>query len=158
MMNDVLECAGWKQNSCDDGPGIRSVLFLQGCTANCPGCHNRPIQKRGAGTFFTHGELLDAARSRCRNRRITVSGGEPLEQRESLASLLSLLSRDGFEICLYTGKELRDVPREILRSLTYLKTGRFEADRRQTAQKYVGSANQRFFRIVDGAPVEISLA
>ena len=96
-----LEVAGWKKNSCDDGPGIRSVLFLQGCSMNCPGCHNRDIQKRGEGSLMSIDEIISFVESRCHNKRITISGGEPLEQWEALEKLLISLKEKGFDICLY---------------------------------------------------------
>lgn len=122
----VLECAGWRQNSCDDGPGVRSVLFLQGCTMNCPGCQNKSIRQKGLGALYSVNELAREIHKKCKNKRITISGGEPLEQAKSLIHLLKILRREHFDICLYTGWELKKVPRDIIENLTYLKTGNFK--------------------------------
>lgn len=156
----VLEIAGWRAGSFDDGPMVRTVLFLQGCSHNCPGCHNAQTHARGAGTFFSVQDIVAEAERRCRNRHITISGGEPLEQLPALRHLLLALHADGFDICLYTGWELERVPQDILPNLSYLKTGHFVAALRQADLQYVGSANQHFYRVENGVlfPIDIGAA
>lgn len=90
-------------------------------------------------------ELADEIRRGCTNRKITITGGEPLYQKEALLELVKLLG--GFDICVYTSYELEEVPEELLRHIRYIKTGRYEKDRRCTTRPYVGSTNQRFIEI-----------
>ena len=106
-MGQTIECAGWLESSCDDGPGVRSVLFLQGCSKDCQGCHNSGIKEHGKGTKLEIDKLMDFIESKCCNRKITISGGEPLEQMESLSVLLEKLKEEGYNICVYTGCEGR---------------------------------------------------
>ena len=68
-----------------DGPGIRFLIFLQGCPMRCQFCHNPDSWKTGTGEERTADELLDQA-ERFRaywgdNGGITVSGGEALPAR-----------------------------------------------------------------------------
>lgn len=75
-----------------DGPGVRFVVFTQGCPMRCLYCHNPDTWKAGAGTAVSVEELVDAFESNrqfYRNGGITVSGGEPLLQPEFLAGLFS---------------------------------------------------------------------
>ena len=75
-----------------DGPGIRFILFLQGCTMSCKYCHNRDSWKQNAGKEMTtdqvitevlkYREFFDAS-----GGGITVSGGEPLIQLPFLIEL-----------------------------------------------------------------------
>lgn len=88
-----LELAGWKINSCDDGPGIRTVLFLQGCSLKCPGCHNEKIQEREGGYLMDLNQVYTEIIKKCHNKRLTISGGEPLEQWDSLKELLICLKK-----------------------------------------------------------------
>lgn len=156
-MDAVLECAGWRQNSCDDGPGIRSVLFLQGCRMNCPGCHNKVFREKGNGVLVSVSELFAEIRERCKNKKITISGGEPLEQKESLLPLLRLLNGTGFNICLYTGWSLECVPQAIIEQISFLKTGNYEASLRNPKMRYAGSENQHFYENYNGVLKKISL-
>lgn len=157
-MNEQIECAGWIDSSCDDGPGIRSVLFLQGCSKNCKGCHNSQIQEHGKGTMVSISELIEYIDEKCRNKRITISGGEPLEQLESLKTLIESLKAKEYEVCVYTGWEYDSIPSDILKKVDFIKTGGFVSDLRDSNIQYVGSTNQHIYSIQNGNVVELDLA
>ena len=109
-MAKEIELAGFVESSCDDGPGIRSVLFLQGCSKNCAGCQNVQIKEHGKGRMIEVTELVKQIEKNSYNKKITISGGEPLEQLESLLELVEILKKEKFNICVYTGWKLEFVP------------------------------------------------
>ena len=67
-----------------DGPGVRFVIFVQGCKMRCAYCHNPDTWKTGEGEEYTADELIKKAmkyKSYWKSGGgITVSGGEPLLQ------------------------------------------------------------------------------
>ena len=93
-----------------DGPGIRFLIFLQGCGMRCRYCHNPDTWKTGtSGQYATVGELLDKA-ERYRDYwaaegGITVSGGEALLQIDFLIDLFEEARRRGINTCLDTAAQ-----------------------------------------------------
>ena len=89
-----------------DGPGVRFVIFLQGCRMRCQFCHNPDTWKLSAGTKRTADELLaQALRYRPywgENGGITVSGGEPLLQIDFLIDLFRKAKKEGVHTVLDT--------------------------------------------------------
>ena len=66
-----------------DGPGVRFVVFFQGCPMRCLYCHNPDTWNLSGGTLYTAEELLSQYRKGkefYRDGGITASGGEPLMQ------------------------------------------------------------------------------
>ena len=89
-----------------DGPGVRYLVFLQGCPMRCRFCHNPDTWKMDGGTLMGTDEILDKAE---RYRRywgpeggITVSGGEALAQAEFVAELFEAAHKRGINTCLDT--------------------------------------------------------
>jgi pyruvate formate lyase activating enzyme len=90
-----------------DGPGTRFVVFLQGCQFRCNYCHNRDTWDLDAGRLYAVTDLLteilpyvpfiDAS-----GGGVTVSGGEPLLQREFVRVLFKMLNFQGIHTCLDT--------------------------------------------------------
>jgi pyruvate formate lyase activating enzyme len=73
-----------------DGPGIRFVIFLQGCPMRCLYCHNPDTWEMGAGKEMSVQELIDEYRKNrafYTNGGITVTGGEPLVQLDFVTAL-----------------------------------------------------------------------
>ncbi len=95
-----------------DGPGIRFIIFMQGCNMRCRYCHNPDTWKHGSescGTIATVDELLDKA-ERYRSYwgpdgGITVSGGEALLQIDFLIQLFEEAHRRGIHTCLDTAAQ-----------------------------------------------------
>ncbi len=90
-----------------DGPGIRYVIFLQGCQFKCLYCHNRDTWNRDQGSLFTVSEVVDECLSYSTfmdNSRggVTVTGGEPLLQAEFVALFFKKLHSMGVHTCLDT--------------------------------------------------------
>lgn len=132
-----------------DGPGIRSLIFFQGCKAHCPGCHNPETWEIDKGIIYSVDELVDEIITKSMTKRITISGGEPLLQKDSLIDLLHKLKVCNFDIALYTGFDLKDIPQEILVSIDYVKTGLFVLEKKSSLLQYVGSENQSFIATSD---------
>lgn len=130
-----------------DGPGLRTVVFVQGCTRKCKNCHNRETWALNGGKILTVEECFNNICKNSPYKRITISGGEPLLQKDAVDELITRLYGAGFEIALYTSFGKKDVPQSILDRLTYLKTGEYKDALRSTVIPYVGSSNQIFEKV-----------
>lgn len=88
-----------------DGPGVRYVVFVQGCPMRCAYCHNPDTWEMNAGTLMEPSEILEKYE---RNRPfykeggLTVTGGEPLMQIDFLLELFTLAKEKGIHTCLDT--------------------------------------------------------
>ena len=89
-----------------DGPGVRFVLFLQGCNLRCGCCHNPDTWEHANGKPITAAEIAEKAehyRSYYGDKGgITVSGGEPLLQAPFVTELFCLCHKTGINTCLDT--------------------------------------------------------
>ncbi|MGD0318238.1 MAG: 4Fe-4S single cluster domain-containing protein [Nitrososphaerales archaeon] len=125
-----------------DGPGIRTVLFVQGCELKCRGCQNPSTWDISKGKAVDTEDLIAELRSKAVNKRLTISGGEPLLQYQAVMEIVRGLP--DFDIALYTGLEFESVPKDMLGYLRYVKVGKYIEEKRSTILPYVGSSNQRF--------------
>ena len=89
-----------------DGPGVRYVIFMQGCRLRCQFCHNPDTWARHSGEPVTgEGIFAQAMKYKAywgKKGGITVSGGEPLLQMDFLIELFSLAKEEGVHTCIDT--------------------------------------------------------
>ena len=88
-----------------DGPGVRFVIFLQGCPMRCQYCHNPDTWKMNAGSLRSAQSLMaeyERNRAFYKNGGITVTGGEALMQIDFLLELFTLAKKKGVHTCLDT--------------------------------------------------------
>lgn len=88
-----------------DGPGIRFVVFMQGCPMRCQYCHNPDTWEIGKGQQKTVKEIIDKYnryRAYLKDGGITVTGGEPLLQIDFVIELFEEAGRQGIHTCLDT--------------------------------------------------------
>ena len=88
-----------------DGPGVRFVVFLQGCPLRCLFCHNPDTWNQGEGTKMTANELFDQIKQYknfIKNGGVTLSGGEPLMQPEFILDVLNLCKAEGIHTAIDT--------------------------------------------------------
>lgn len=102
-----------------DGPGVRFVVFLQGCPLRCKCCHNPDTWVMDGGTTDTAEDIVEKAlRYRDyfgKEGGITLSGGEPLLQSDFAREVFTLCREKGIHTCLDTsGCVLNDSVKELL--------------------------------------------
>ena len=99
-----------------DGPGIRFIVFMQGCPLRCCYCHNPDTWDIAGGTVYSVSEVMKkilSCRSYIKNGGVTFSGGEPLIQKEFLSALLDACHKENLHTAIDTAGS---VPLEISRS------------------------------------------
>jgi anaerobic ribonucleoside-triphosphate reductase activating protein len=141
-----------------NGPGIRTTLFVSGCTNNCEGCFNKDLQDFNYGDKWTK-ETEEEFIGYVKNpnvKGINILGGEPMEQIQD-KDLFNLLKRIKEEtkksIWLWSGYLYEDIIKNedrlsILSLVDVLIDGRFEIDKRNISLKYRGSSNQRVIDVL----------
>ncbi len=102
-----------------DGPGVRFVVFMQGCNLRCRCCHNPDTWSHSGGEEYTTDELLEKALNFRvyfgKKGGITLSGGEPLLQAEFADELFEKCHKEGINTCLDTaGVTLCDSVKNVL--------------------------------------------
>jgi anaerobic ribonucleoside-triphosphate reductase activating protein len=147
-----ISVAGLAPASRVNGPGVRAVLWVQGCDLACPGCFNPQTHPAGVGrqSLRAVGEALLAAVGP-RHDGITLSGGEPFQQAEALAALLRWLrsARPALTFMAFTGYRLEEAlrapgGRALGAELDWLVDGRFDP-RRPGRRPWRASTNQRLW-------------
>ena len=152
-----------------NGPGVRTTLFVSGCTHNCEGCFNKEQQDFNYGNEFTKETEEEFIKYSLNPqiKGINILGGEPMQQIMD-DTLLNLLRRIKTEtnkpIWLWSGYKFEEIisnPKrlELLKEVEVLIDGKFQLDKRDIMLKYRGSANQRVIDVKkslqQGSVVEI---
>jgi anaerobic ribonucleoside-triphosphate reductase activating protein len=160
------------EQSLVNGPGSRAVIWLQGCSLNCPGCWNPLSHSVEAGISVEVVSVVEWVADLQSNRLIdglTISGGEPMEQAGALLALLQVLRLRVPEISIgvfsgYTETELArgaflsraghppahqaELWRAIRQHLDFAVLGRFNSHRLSN-QPLVSSQNQELLLLSD---------
>lgn len=147
-----VRVAGFEKESIVDGPGIRYVLFTQGCPHACPGCHNPQTHAMDGGKAMTTEEIWQDILNQPRISGVTFSGGDPFVQPKPLAELAQKVKEQGLHLAIYTGftyEQLREMEKKeasigkLLDLVDLLVDGPFILEKKDLALAFRGSSNQR---------------
>lgn len=134
-----------------DGPGIRYVVFLQGCPLRCRYCHNPDTWVSGGESIEPEGLFREV----CQYREyltggVTFSGGEPLLQAEFVAECCQLFRRSGMHTALDTSGAMPLTPQvqEAVYQTNLVILDLKSADTNQ-CQSLTGQGNERAFELLD---------
>lgn len=151
-----------------DGEGIRTVIWTQGCSHNCKGCHNLETHDFHAGYEIKVEEILKKLSHVKNQDGITLSGGDPFFQPEPCAEIAQYAKKHHMNIWCYTGftfEELlvltktKPMIKKLLEMIDVLIDGKFEEEKKSLNLYFRGSTNQRILDVVQSLalakPVEI---
>ena len=134
-----------------DGPGIRLVVFLQGCNFKCLYCANPDTIECKGGTPTSAEEIVSMAKNQKpffgKKGGLTFSGGEPLLQAKELIPVLKALKAEGFHVCVDTnGSVLNDFVKEALEyiDIVLLDVKQINDDRHRAL---VGQGNDKTLKL-----------
>lgn len=111
MSEILLNVADVRHHSEVNGPGVRSVVWVQGCRRNCPGCinpHTHPHEPLKLLEPTHLGRQLAAIKDTV---GVTLSGGEPFEQAEACALLAETVRNAGKTVMVFTGFPFEELKR-----------------------------------------------
>ena len=149
----IMRIAGIVRESIVDGPGIRYVIFAQGCPHYCKGCHNEAALDFSGGQEYEIEEILSDIEKNPLLSGVTFSGGEPFCQPGAFLFLADKLKEKNTHILAYTGytyEELEELAKEdesiqkLLDRIDILVDGRFVLEKRDISLQFKGSRNQRY--------------
>ena len=141
-----------QQDSFVDGPGIRMVLWTQGCLHHCPGCHNPQTWDPAGGDLYDTDTIIEEMKASRLQSGLTLSGGEPFLQAEALMPIATVAKQMNLNIWAYSGftyEELLADPIKynLLKELDVLVDGKFIQGQKDHRLVFKGSKNQRIIDV-----------
>lgn len=154
IFGNLIRVAGpCTMNSTVDGPGVRYVIWTQGCPHHCFQCHNPQTHALNGGYWRKMDEILSEIYSLEYHSGITLSGGEPFLQASKLSFLVDEIHRlrPDLTIWCYTGFTYEEImedreKRELCQKLDVLVDGKFEWQC-PSKKRFKGSENQRIIDV-----------
>ena len=147
-----------ERDSIVNGPGLRAVLWTQGCRQHCPGCQNPETwtEDPAVGATVTIEKVKDELRKLKGQSGITFCGGEPMLQCKALLEIARFCKKElGWNVWSFTGLVYERIPRdgiewEFIKELDALIDGPFIMSQRDLTLKFRGSRNQRILHLKNG--------
>ncbi len=148
MRENSVRLHRYEPASLANGPGLRAVIWAQGCCFGCPGCFNPETHAMRAGEIWPVEDLAERILSdKDRLEGLTLSGGEPLYQHRAIARLLEIVkAQSDLSVLVFSGytwdemQALKGID-NFLRHVDVLLAGRYDASQR-VAQNLIGSSNK----------------
>jgi len=131
-----------------NGPGLRAVIWFQGCSLACPGCFNPGIQDPAGGTAMTVDDLVQWVLSIKDIDGVSLSGGEPTEQMPELNHFVQTMRQQkDLSILLFSGRTRREIEqmpegRWLLEGIDVLVDGPYDSARANPTGVWPSSVNQ----------------
>ena len=154
-----LKLAGFLARSSVNGPGIRAVVWVQGCPLRCNGCFNPEFLPFSNGRQVQVRDLAKTISSIDRIDGVTFSGGEPFAQAIPLAELGGLLQRAGMSVVTFTGftwdqltVKNRPAWRSLLSVTDILIAGPYFPERDEGLHRQAGSTGKHVIHLSEGRP------
>ena len=142
-----------RQYDIANGPGIRTSIFVTGCSLNCKNCFNKDYQNSNYGTPWTEkeDELIISYLSDPNVTGLTILGGEPFENAQGLISLLKKIKTNK-SIWIYSGYTYdylikHEDTLELLKLVDVLVDGPFIENMKDLNLYFRGSRNQRIIDV-----------
>jgi anaerobic ribonucleoside-triphosphate reductase activating protein len=151
----MINLAGFLARSSVNGPGIRSVVWVQGCPIRCEGCFNQQFLPFSQAQQVTPSALAEMICAEDTIDGVTFSGGEPFAQADSLGELGERLQHKGHTIVTFTGfspdlilTSVRPAWRRLLAVTDLLIAGPY-IPTLKCDTPWIGSSNQRIIPLTD---------
>ncbi|MEL4106346.1 anaerobic ribonucleoside-triphosphate reductase activating protein [Oscillospiraceae bacterium WX1] len=149
-----MRIAGTVQESIVDGPGLRYVVFTQGCPHHCHGCHNPETHDPAGGSERPVEAIIKELLSNPLTDGVTLSGGEPFFQAGDCAAIAEAAKNAGLTVWAYSGYTFEELFNstdpavlKLLRLTDVLVDGPFVLAKRSLTLKWRGSKNQRILDV-----------
>lgn len=149
----TIRIAGVVRESIVDGPGLRFVVFAQGCPHHCKGCHNQSTHDFNGGYECDISKIINEIDKNPLISGVTFSGGEPFCQAGEFCELAQEIKSRGLDIIAYSGYTFEDLMEKskedesvkgLLKIIDHLVDGPFIQEERDLTLDFRGSRNQRF--------------
>lgn len=144
-----------RQYDIANGPGIRTSIFVTGCSLNCPNCFNEDYQDPNFGLEWTK-ETTDEIINYLKSDQITgltILGGEPFESASSLIKIVKDIKKEiNKPIWIYSGYTFENLLKnnlsyQLLELVDVLVDGPFIEDKKDLTLAFRGSSNQRIIDV-----------
>ena len=151
-----MRLSGITPESFVDGPGLRYVIYTQGCLHQCPFCQNPETWDINAGQEFSVKQIVRMIKKQKPRRGITFSGGEPFMQAGELAEVALAARQFGWDVVTYTGFTYEQLIEsdeagigDLLSVSDILIDGKYVHELRSAALQFRGSSNQRMINMTE---------
>lgn len=139
-----------------DGEGLRTVVWTQGCSHNCKGCHNPGTHRFDGGFLADTEDIKKQIADLSYQDGVTLSGGDPFFQVDAVLDIARFCQSKGINVWCYTGftfdallemSKSKPAILELLRNIDVLVDGKFVLSLKSYDCKFRGSTNQRLIDV-----------